>query len=71
MSDQGLKVDSFSVTVGGESGGSNQNGKHLGEKDTADHLNKPQTASSANGDEFEEALYPLVVDEDQSISVLA
>ena len=71
MNDQGLKVDSFSVTVGGESGNSNQSGKQMGEHETADHLNKPQTNASGNGDEFEEAHYPLVFDEDQSISVLA
>ena len=71
MNDQGLKVDSFSVTVGGESGNSNQNGKQLGEKDTTNPLNRPQTAPSDNGDEFEEARVPFIFDENQSISVLA
>jgi Flagellar hook-length control protein len=71
MNDQGLKVDSFSVTVGGESGNSSQNGKQLGEKDTTNNLNKPQTATSGNEDEFEDAHVPFVFDENQSISVLA
>ena len=71
MNDQGLKVDSFSVTVGGESENSNQNGKQLGEKDTTNPLNRPQTADSDNGDEFEEAHIPFIFDENQSISVLA
>ena len=71
MNDQGLKVDSFSVTVGGESGNSNQNGKQLGEKDTTNHLNRPQTATSGNEDAFEEGRVPFVFDENQSISVLA
>ncbi|MEC9423169.1 MAG: flagellar hook-length control protein FliK [Nitrospinota bacterium] len=71
MNDQGLKVDSFSVTVGGDSGNSNQNGKQLGEKDTTNPLNRPQTAPSDNGDEFEEARVPFIFDENQSISVLA
>ena len=71
MNDQGLKVDSFSVTVGGESGNSNQNGKQLGEKGTANHLHEPQTAASVNGVDLEEVHVPFIFDENQSISVLA
>lgn len=71
MNDQGLKVDSFSVTVGGESGSANQNGKPLGEKDSTRAFVEPQTVSSDNGSEFEETRVPLIFDENQSISVLA
>ena len=71
MNDQGLKVDSFSVTVGGESGSSNQNGKQLGDKDTTNHLQEPQTTASVDEGELEEVNFPFIFDENQSISVLA
>ncbi|MBC8283802.1 MAG: flagellar hook-length control protein FliK, partial [Nitrospinae bacterium] len=71
MNEQGLKVDSFSVTVGGESGNPNENGKQLGEKDSTNTFNGPQTASSDSGEEFEEAHVPFMFDGNQSISVLA
>ena len=71
MNDQGLKVDSFSVTVGGESGNSNQNGKQLSEKNTTNHLHEPQTAASVNEVDPEEVHVPFIFDENQSISVLA
>ncbi len=71
MSDQGLKVDSFSVTVGGESENSNQNGKGLGDKDSSNPLNAEQTASSEIDLEFEETNTQFIFDGNQSISVLA
>ena len=71
MSDQGLKVDSFSVTVGGESGNSNQNGKQLGDKDSSNPLDAEQTASSENDTEFEGTNTQFIFDGNQSISVLA
>ncbi len=69
MSEQGLKVDSFSVTVGGESGSSNQNGKQFGEGDSSNPLSNEQIASSGNEGEFEEPKF--IFDGNQSISVLA
>jgi len=69
MSEQGLKVDSFSVTVGGESGNSNKNGKQFGEGNSSDSLSNEQIASSGNEGEFEEPKF--IFDGNQSISVLA
>ncbi len=69
MGEQGLKVDSFTVTVGGESGNSNQNGKQLGEK--GDSPNTKNTASAGIEEGFEESDSPFFFDGNQSISVLA
>jgi flagellar hook-length control protein FliK len=69
MSEQGLKVDSFSVTVGGESGNSNQNGKQFGEGNSSNPLSSEQIASSGNEGEFGEPKF--IYDGNQSISVLA
>ena len=71
MSEQGLKVDSFSVTVGGESGNSNQNGKQFGEKNSSNSLSNEQIVASGNEDEFEESNSSFIFDGNQSISVLA
>ena len=71
MSEQGLKVDSFSVTVGGESGSSNQNGKQFGEANSLNPLSNEQVASSGNEGEFEESNDSFIFDGNQSISVLA
>ncbi|MEK9627887.1 MAG: flagellar hook-length control protein FliK [Nitrospinota bacterium] len=71
MSDQGLKVDSFSVTVGGESGNPNQNEKELGDRDPSGSLQQDQMASSDMDLEFEETNMPFIFDGNQSISVLA
>ena len=71
MSEQGLKVDSFSVTVGGESGSSNQNGKQFGEANSLNPLSNEQVASPGNEGEFEESNYSFIFDGNQSISVLA
>ena len=71
MSEQGLKVDSFSVTVGGESGSSNQNGKQFGEANSLNPLSNDQVASSGNEGEFEESNDSFIFDGNQSISVLA
>ena len=71
MSEQGLKVDSFSVTVGGESGSSNQNGKQFGEGNSSNPLSNEQTASFGNEGEFEEPNASFIFDGNQSISVLA
>ena len=71
MSEQGLKVDSFSVTVGGESGSSNQNRKQFGEGNSLNPLSNEQVASSGNEGEFEESNDSFIFDGNQSISVLA
>jgi flagellar hook-length control protein FliK len=71
MSEQGLKVDSFSVTVGGESGGSNQNRKQFGEEKSSNPLSNEQVASSGSEGEFEEPNNSFFFDGNQSISVLA
>ena len=71
MSEQGLKVDSFSVTVGGESGSSNQNRKQFGEGNSLNPLSNEQVASSGNEGEFEESNASFIFDGNQSISVLA
>ena len=71
MSDQGLKVDSFSVTVGGESGSSNQNRKQFGEGNSLNPLSNEQVASSGDESEFEESNDSFIFDGNQSISVLA
>ena len=71
MSEQGLKVDSFSVTVGGESGNSNQNGKQFGEGNSSNPLSNEQIVTSGNEGEFEESNSSFIFDGNQSISVLA
>ena len=71
MSEQGLKVDSFSVTVGGESGSSNQNRKQFGEGNSLNPLSNEQVASSGDESEFEESNDSFIFDGNQSISVLA
>ena len=71
MSEQGLKVDSFSVTVGGESGSSNQNRKQFGEGNLLNPLSNEQVASSGDESEFEESNDSFIFDGNQSISVLA
>jgi flagellar hook-length control protein FliK len=71
MSEQGLKVDSFSVTVGGESGNSNQNRKQFGERNSSNPLGNEQIALAGNEGEFEESNAPFIFDENQSISILA
>jgi flagellar hook-length control protein FliK len=71
MSEQGLKVDSFSVTVGGESGNSNQNGKQFGEGNSSNPLSNEQVASSGNEGESDESNASFIFDGNQSISVLA
>ena len=71
MSEQGLKVDSFSVTVGGESGSSNQNRKQFGEGNSLNSLSNEQVASSGDESEFEESNDSFIFDGNQSISVLA
>jgi flagellar hook-length control protein FliK len=71
MSEQGLKVDSFSVSVGGEPGNPNQNGKQLGEGNISNPLSDEQIASSENEGEFEEPNASFYFDGNQSISVLA
>lgn len=71
MSDQGLKVDSFSVTVGGEPGNSNQNGKGLSDKDSSNPMTPEQIASSEIDSEFEGTGTSFIYDGNQSISVLA
>ena len=71
MSEQGLKVDSFSVTVGGESGSSNQNRKQFDEGNSLNSLSNEQVASSGDESEFEESNDSFIFDGNQSISVLA
>ena len=71
MSEQGLKVDSFSVTVGGESGSSNQNRKQFDEGNSLNPLSNEQVASSGNEGEFEESNDSFILDGNQSISVFA
>ncbi|MGK0179734.1 MAG: flagellar hook-length control protein FliK, partial [Nitrospinales bacterium] len=71
MSEQGLKVDSFSVTVGGETGSSNQNRKQFGDGNSSNPLSDEQVASSENEGEFEEPNASFYFDGNQSISVLA
>ena len=71
MSEQGLKVDSFSVTVGGESGNQNQNGKQFGEGNSSNPLSNEQIIASGNEGEFEESNSSFIFDGNQSISVLA
>ena len=71
MSEQGLKVDSFSVTVGGESGNSNQNGNKFREGNSSNPLSNEQIVASGNEGEFEESNSSFIFDGNQSISVLA
>jgi flagellar hook-length control protein FliK len=71
MSEQGLKVDSFSVSVGGESGNSNQNDKQFGEGNSSNPLSNEQIVSSENEGEFEEPNSSFIFNGNQSISVLA
>jgi flagellar hook-length control protein FliK len=71
MSEQGLKVDSFSVTVGGESGNSNQKDKQFDEENSSNSLSNEQIVSSGNEGEFEEPNSSFIFDGNQSISVLA
>ncbi|MZH05461.1 MAG: hypothetical protein F3743_08655 [Nitrospinae bacterium] len=69
MSEQGLKVDSFSVTVGGESGNTKQNGNLLGDGDSPNPFNTEQMAETDL--ELEEKNASFIYDGNQSISVLA
>ena len=69
MSDQGLKVDSFSVTVGGESGNTQTNDNQLDDGDSSNPM-KAEQASELDL-EFQETSSPLFYDGNQSISVLA
>ena len=71
MSEQGLKVDSFSVTVGGESGNQNQNGKQFSEGNSSNSISNEQIVTSGNEGEFEESNSSFIFDGNQSISVLA
>ena len=69
MSDQGLKVDSFSVTVGGESGNTQTNDNQLDDGDSSNPMKAEQT--SELDVEFQETSSPFIYDGNQSISVLA
>tara|TARA_B100001123_G_scaffold100209_1_gene115696 strand:- start:237 stop:1838 length:1602 start_codon:yes stop_codon:yes gene_type:complete len=69
MSDQGLKVDSFSVTVGGESGDPQTNDNQLDDGDSSNHMKAEQTTEFDS--EFQETSTPFIYDGNQSISVLA
>jgi flagellar hook-length control protein FliK len=71
MSEQGLKVESFSVSVGGESENSNQNGKQFGKGNSSNPLSNEQVVASRNENEFEEPNSSFIFDGNQSISVLA
>jgi flagellar hook-length control protein FliK len=71
MSEQGLKVDSFSVSVGGESENSKQNGKQFGDGNSSNPLSNEQIVASGNEGEFEESNSSFIFDGNQSISVLA
>jgi flagellar hook-length control protein FliK len=71
MSEQGLKVDSFSVTVGGESGNQNQNGKQFSDGNSSNSISNEQIVISGNEGEFEESNSSFIFDGNQSISVLA
>ena len=71
MSEQGLKVDSFSVSVGGESENSKQNGKQFSEGNSPNPLSNEQIVASGNEGEFEESNSSFIFDGNQSISVLA
>ena len=69
MSDQGLKVDSFSVTVGGESGNNQTNDNQLDDGDSSNLMKAEQIAEFES--EFQETSTPFIYDGNQSISVLA
>ena len=69
MSDQGLKVDSFSVTVGGESGNTQTNDNQLDDGDSSNPMKAEQTDEFES--EFQETSIPFIYDGNQSISVLA
>ena len=69
MSDQGLKVDSFSVTVGGESGNPQTKDNQLDDGDASNPTNTEQTAEIDL--EIQETGTPFIYDGNQSISVLA
>ena len=69
MSEQGLKVDSFSVTVGGESGNTQTNDNQLDEGDSSNLMKTEQTSELDL--EFQETNSPFIYDGNQSISVLA
>ena len=69
MSDQGLKVDSFSVTVGGESGNTQTNDNQLDDGDSSNPM-KAEQASELDL-EFQETSSSFIYDGNQSISVLA
>ena len=66
-----LLQKSFSVTVGGESGNSNQNGKQFGEGNSSNPLSDEQIVASGNEGEFEESNNSFIFNGNQSISVLA
>ena len=68
MGDQGLKVDSFSVTVGGESGNTPTNDNQLDDRDSSNSIKAEQTSELDL--EFQETSSPFFYDGNQSISVL-
>jgi flagellar hook-length control protein FliK len=67
MGEQGLKLDSFTVTVGGESGHQNPSGESLDEEN-----NSSLFEQTANADENPETgTVSLFFGDNQSISVIA
>jgi flagellar hook-length control protein FliK len=70
MGEQGLKLDSFSVTVGGESGSQNPSQESLGEENR-----NPVSEQTASNDADENTgagnTVSLFFGDDQSISVIA
>jgi flagellar hook-length control protein FliK len=69
MADQGLKLDSFTVTVGGESENQNPSGESFNEENNASLLD--QTASDEAEQESTNEPVSLFFADNQSISVIA
>ena len=69
MSEQGLKVDSFTVTVGGESNPQNQSGESFGKEN--DSSSFEQTASGDTNENPGADTVSLFFGDNQSISVIA
>jgi flagellar hook-length control protein FliK len=69
MGEQGLKLDSFSVTVGGESNNQNPSQDSLEDENNASTLD--QTASNETEESPRAGTVSLFFGDDQSISVIA
>ena len=69
MGEQGLKVDSFTVTVGGESNPQNQSGESFGKEDRPASFE--ETAADDTDENSDTETVSLFFGDNQSISVIA